>query len=147
MVKKSFIGYFSSISIMVIILDQLLKYLVINFNPKLGGEILAIHLVKNTGAGFGLLQNQSFWLGLVSLLVALVIVFSYRNLPKDRVGQTLFALFLGGVLGNMIDRMFRNYVVDFIDFSFWPAFNLADAVITVSIIGIIAYYWKHKDFK
>ncbi|MEK6846425.1 MAG: signal peptidase II [Nanoarchaeota archaeon] len=54
----------------------------------------------------------------------------------------LWALFLGGALGNLMDRWLRGFVIDFIDLKFWPVFNVADAAITVSVIGLVIYYWK-----
>ena len=59
-----------------------------------------------------------------------------------KYAQYLFALFLGGVIGNLIDRAFRGYVIDFISFKFWPAFNIADACISIAVIGLIIYFWK-----
>ena len=53
-------------------------------------------------------------------------------------------LFLGGVVGNMFDRLIRGRVVDFIDFTYWPAFNVADAALTVSAIGLVIYFWNEK---
>ena len=79
---------------------------------------------------------------LISLIVAAGVVLYYKKIPKNKWEQVLFALFLGGVIGNLIDRLFRKFVIDFLDFSFWPAFNIADACITVSVIGLIVYYMK-----
>ncbi len=140
--KKELI--FSLIVLLVIIFDQLTKYFIFKTNPNLDLKILEITLIKNTGAGFGILPNQTFLLGIVSLIVALLIIIYYKKIPKDTFPQILFASFLGGVIGNLIDRLFRGYVIDFINFGFWPAFNLADAVLTVSVIGLIVYYWR-KD--
>jgi signal peptidase II len=80
---------------------------------------------------------------LISLLVASGIIYYYAKIPSKPWPQVLWALFLGGVLGNLIDRLFRGYVIDFIDLGFWPAFNVADASITVSVIGLIIWYWKN----
>lgn len=135
---------FSFIVFLVVIFDQLTKYFILKTNPNLNLKILKITLIKNTGAGFGILQNQTFLLGIISLIVALLIIIYYKKIPKDTFPHILFALFLGGVIGNLIDRLFRGYVIDFINFGFWPAFNLADAVLTVSVIGLIVYYWR-KD--
>lgn len=136
--------FFSLIVLLIVFFDQLIKYFILKINPNLNLKILEITLIKNTGAGFGILQNQTLLLGIISLLVALLIIIYYKTIPKDTFPQILFALFLGGVIGNMIDRLFRGYVIDFINFGFWPAFNLADSVLTVSAIGLIIYYWR-KD--
>ncbi len=103
-----------------------------------------LHLVKNTGAGFGLFPGQTLWLAILSLAIALAVLVNYRKLPQETVPQMLWGLFLGGVLGNFIDRAFRGFVLDFIDLGFWPAFNVADAALSVSVVGLLVYYWKKK---
>jgi len=143
--QKPFLELFILITTFVVILDQLLKYLILVFLPQTDLGWLYIHLVTNTGAGFGILAGKTIWLALVSLLVAIGIIYFYRHIPKQRNIQILFALFLGGVIGNFIDRTFRGYVIDFIDLKWWPAFNLADAVLTISVIGLVIYYWNEKE--
>jgi signal peptidase II len=142
--KYKFQLWFAGITLLVVVLDQLSKYLILYFNPSWNLGLLSIHLIKNTGAGFGILQNQSFWLGIVSLAAALMILFEYQKVDKKYWSQVLFGILLGGILGNMFDRFFRGFVVDFIDLGWWPAFNIADAGITLSIIGLIIHYWKKK---
>ncbi|MBI4980389.1 signal peptidase II [Candidatus Woesearchaeota archaeon] len=133
---------FGVIVLLTIGLDQLLKYIILISNPSLNFNILTIHLVQNTGAGFGVLKNQTLLLGIISLCVVLAVLFNYKKIQKEYLPQVWWGIFLGGVVGNLIDRFFRGMVIDFIDFSFWPAFNAADAVITVSVIGLVIYYWK-----
>ena len=69
-------------------------------------------------------------------------IYYYNRIPKEKSAQALSGLFLGGVAGNLIDRVLRQYVVDFIDLGFWPVFNVADAAISVSVVGLIVYFWK-----
>ena len=133
---------FITLTILIIILDQLTKYLIIKLNPTLNLKILTLHLVKNTGAGFGILKGQTWILALISLLVVLFIIYYYPQIPKDKFPQVMAALFLAGTIGNLIDRVFRKFVVDFLDFHFWPAFNVADGSITVGVIGLVIYFWK-----
>ncbi|MBI2662062.1 signal peptidase II [Candidatus Woesearchaeota archaeon] len=140
--EEKYLRWFISLSLMVIIVDQLLKFLVVRFRPDWDFKILLIHFISNTGAGFGILQDKTLILAIVSLVVVLLIVFFYKKIPQDKWVQVLMGLFLGGVVGNFIDRMFRGYVIDFIDFKFWPAFNIADAMITSSVIGLVIYLWK-----
>ncbi len=138
--KKSLVYIFSLIVFLVIIFDQLTKYLVLKFDPYFGYQYLKIVLIKNTGAGFGILQGKTFFLGIISLIVAVTLIAYYKRIPKEKIPHLLFALFLGGVIGNLIDRFLRGYVIDFISFSFWPAFNIADSALTVSVIGLVIYY-------
>ena len=133
---------FSYLVILIIFLDQLTKYLILNFNPNIDLKLFNLHLVKNTGAGFGILKSQTWLLTLISLLVVIFIIYYYSKLPKDKFPQIMTALFLAGTIGNLVDRVFRKFVVDFFDFGWWPAFNVADACITVGVFGLIWYFWK-----
>ena len=143
MMKKNFVFFFVCVAVLVFLLDQALKYWVLVFLPEWQRGILNIHFVKNTGAGFGILQGQPLFLGIISLVVAILVIINYAKIGKEIVPQLLWAFFLGGVMGNLADRIWRRYVIDFIDFSFWPAFNVADAALTVAVIGLIVYYyWK-----
>ena len=135
---------FSLITILIVAFDQLTKYLILKFDPYFGYKYLKIVLIKNTGAGFGILKNQTFFLGIISLIVAVTLIVYYKKIPKEKISQILFALFLGGVIGNLIDRFFRGYVIDFISFSFWPAFNIADSALTIAVIGLVILYIKEE---
>ncbi|MFH1276089.1 MAG: signal peptidase II [Candidatus Woesearchaeota archaeon] len=144
MIKKNYLLLFTSITFLIILLDQITKYFIVKFKPYLDLKILSITFIQNTGAGFGILKNKIIILTIISFLVALAIIIYYKQIEKKDFPQILFALFLGGTIGNLIDRLFRRYVVDFINFKIWPAFNLADASITIAAIGLIYYYWKRK---
>ena len=133
---------FTSIVLIIVLNDQFTKFLIKYFNPRTDINILKIHIVKNTGAGFGILQGKTHLLAIISLIVAIYIIIKYKDIPKEKKPQILFALLLGGIIGNLIDRLFRGYVIDFIDFGFWPSFNIADAAISISVISLIWYYWK-----
>ena len=99
--------------------------------------------VENKGISFGILStlNISFYLGLFSFVVSFYIIYLLKK-SKKRTEKISLSLILGGALGNGMDRVIREYVIDFIDVSFnnmhWPAFNIADSSITV---GGIMYFW------
>ena len=141
MVKK-YTTFFIITATLIVLIDQLTKYLIHTFSSKYQLLFIKIHLITNTGAGFGILAGKTWLLAIISLLVFIGIILYYKEIPKEKLPQLLFSLLLGGVAGNMIDRFFRGYVIDFIDLSFWPVFNIADTAITLSVIGIIYYYWK-----
>ena len=150
MVKKLLqkpVALFSLITFLIIAFDQLTKYLIQLYQPHWNLKIFEITFIKNTGAGFGILRNQTFFLGIISLIVAVTLIVYYKRIPKEKNQQILFALFLGGVIGNLIDRFFRGYVIDFINFSFWPAFNIADSALTIAVIGLVIYYFKEEKKK
>ncbi len=135
---------FATISAGIVGLDQITKYLVRSLRPDLAAGVLRIHYVENTGAGFGLLKGQMLILAVISAIVAITTIMFYKKIPQDKIAQVLFALFLGGVLGNLIDRALRGYVIDFFDVTFWPVFNIADMAISISVIGLVLYYWKNE---
>lgn len=132
--------YFWGIAAGTVLLDQALKLLILYVQPQNGW----FHLIQNTGAGFGILKGYTVVLTLISLIVAAAIILNYRNIPREWWPQASWGLFLGGVVGNLIDRAVRGAVIDFIDLGFWPAFNVADAAISVAAVGLIVYYWKEK---
>ncbi|MBI4152143.1 signal peptidase II [Candidatus Woesearchaeota archaeon] len=145
MVNKHNYGlFFSLITVAIVLFDQAAKLVIVYLNPAWNLFILDIHLVTNTGAGFGLFQGKTIILGIISLAVALGIVLYYHKIPKRYNFQFLVALFLGGVIGNLIDRFARGHVIDFIDFRFWPAFNVADAAISIAVVGLIWVMWKEE---
>jgi signal peptidase II len=130
---------FWSIVIAVIFIDQISKQIVHAVQPQ--GALF--RLTQNTGAGFGILQDQTIVLAIISLVVASAVIYYYEKIPKQKWPQILWALFLGGVIGNLIDRLLRGYVIDFIDVGFWPSFNIADSALTVSVMGLVIWYWKN----
>ncbi len=137
--KKAYL--FGIISLFTVILDQLSKWIVFSIKPSIVWGFLGIVYSENTGAGFGILQEQTLWLGIISLLAAIAILAYYKRIPKDKKVQVLFALLLSGIIGNMIDRLFRGFVIDFFKIGSWPLFNIADAAITISVIGLLIYFW------
>ena len=142
--EKKYLILFVAVALATILLDQLTKYYIAVKMPEWRLGFLFIHLVHNTGAGFGILKGQMAILAIISAVVVMAAIYHYRKIPQQRWAQVLFGLFLGGVAGNLIDRIFRQYVVDFIDVGFWPVFNIADAAISVSVIGLVLYFWKEK---
>lgn len=130
--KKAGIIFLTAVA--VVLLDQITKffaekYLTITYNP---------------GAGFGLFQDSTSLLIWFSIIVIGIILYSYDKIPKQSSIQFYVGLLLGGTIGNLIDRIRLNYVIDFIDLKIWPSFNIADAAITISVIGLIIYLIKKK---
>ena len=135
-------------ALLVVVADQLIK-LWIRSNLATGESLFEVGFfrltrVHNTGAAFGLFQGQSFLLTIIALVgVAALLLYAFffhHKFPflDNRLGKLALGLVLGGTVGNLIDRIYLGYVTDFIDFNFWPAFNIADSAIVVGII-ILAY--------
>ena len=128
----------------IIIFDQISKALIIsNFELYESIQIiplLNITFVVNYGFAFGFLNNPSLNQIIVSIVIFSIIVYFLYLLIKtqDYIFRFSLVLILSGAFGNFIDRVFRGYVIDFIDIYIsnyhWPAFNLADSSITIGFI-------------
>ncbi len=138
-------------AIAVTILDQVVKWFV-QGHMELGESIPLIshvfHLtyIMNPGAAFGILEYQhTFFIGIVVILFAAYLIMR-RRIPKNPVYFPIgIGMVLGGALGNAIDRVRYQGVVDFFDFRVWPIFNVADIAICVGMALILWYFWRHSD--
>lgn len=129
---------------LILVIDQLSKAMVAFYNPSYDFMVFGIQRIYNQGAGFGILQGQKAVLVVVSL-TAFVAVLWYAHREKMAARESiLWGMLAGGIMGNLIDRLLRPGVIDFLDFKVWPVFNVADAAITLSIAGIILISWKKK---
>ena len=141
-----------SLSALVIALDQLTKYIanhqLVYADPVAVTAFFNFTLLYNRGAAFSFLNDASGWQRWFFIVIALAaVVFITLWLRKVKSGQTMLALalalVLGGAIGNLIDRVWFGYVIDFIqlyyqDF-YWPAFNVADSAISV---GAVLLLWS-----
>lgn len=127
--------------------DQYIKYLVIK-NIAMTDTIAAIPkilnfvYVKNTGAAFSILSGKTYILGIVSLVVCVgLLLYLIIKKPENKLFLVSLAMILGGAVGNFADRMFRGFVVDYIELCFinFPVFNLADIAITVGAALLMIY--------
>jgi signal peptidase II len=101
--------------------------------------------VENTGAAFGLGHGANGLFIVVSAVLIVVLARLLRRWPKDDVWlQAGGTLVLAGAVGNLYDRLFYRYVVDFLYLHHWPVFNVADSCITV---GAVLLAWGLKDEK
>lgn len=143
MAVKRFDSSFWIISIIIIILDQITKYAIRN-DFEFTSKILSIRFVKNYGAGFGILQTSKTFLISVAIVFIIGVIYYYSSYIKDRNETVVAALLFGGVVGNLTDRLVYGFVTDFIDFYFWPSFNIADSALTIGAIGLVYLEWKLK---
>ena len=131
-------------ALLIVAADQLSK-IWIRTNLAVGQSLPEVGFprlthIYNTGAAFGLFQGQTFPLTVVSSIGAAVLLsyafFFYRRFPwlDNWFIWTGLSLILGGTVGNLIDRLRLGYVTDFINFGFWPAFNVADSAVVVGVI-------------
>ncbi len=109
----------------------------------------AMRYVENPGAAWGLFQGMSdgirnaFFIVVSLAAVAFILVYYRRLREEQRYSQVAFGLLLSGAVGNFIDRLARQYVVDFIDWYagrwHWPTFNLADSMIVVGVLMLVVH--------
>jgi signal peptidase II len=123
----------------VLSLDQLSKVIIsrsLYFNqsvPVIKG-FFHLTLVHNRGAAFGILKNQAALFIFTSLFAIILLILSLKNNRHKKLFSVALSLILAGALGNLIDRLFFGYVIDFLDFRVWPVFNIADSAITVGAV-------------
>lgn len=103
--------------------------------------------IENRGAAFGILKQQRWFLIFASLLFV-IIFFSW--IRKQKIDQAVSfksigsVLLLAGSIGNLIDRLFRGFVIDFFYFTFFPIFNIADILINLGVFCLILAFLKEK---
>jgi len=142
---------FFKIFLSILGLDQLVKILVkVSFSLYESVPIIKPFLyltyVKNEGIAFGLFQGVTS-ISIISAIIVVVGVFVYIMgwRPPAIVAYSL-ALVAGGAAGNLIDRLIFGGVVDYIDFRFWPVFNLADIAIVVGSLLLMGFLiWESRE--
>jgi len=157
--KNTNLPLFGIILVLTMLLDRItkalaVKYLsdgtVIDVIPKLFQFVY----VENRGAAFGMLQNQRGLFYVITFVVVVAIIYVLLKLPAGSkylpLGYTLVCI-LSGAVGNFIDRIVNNYVIDFIYFTpiDFPVFNVADIFVTcgaIALIIVVLFVYKDKDF-
>ena len=126
-------------------LDQFAKALVVD-RMALGesfpvlGSVLSLTRAHNTGAFFSLFASASGALTVIGVVLAVAVVaWGWMAVKRQPELVAPLALILGGALGNLADRLARGQVVDFLDFHFWPVFNVADIALT---LGVACAAWR-----
>ena len=157
--KKIFLIVDILLIALLIFLDQFTKHLaVVHLQDKppinLINGVLELNFLKNSGAAFGMLQNQKVFFILVATLILVIIGYVLFRIPDDKkynIMHILLVMIASGAAGNMIDRVRQDYVVDFIYFVLinFPIFNVADIYVTVAtffFVILFLFYYKESDF-
>ena len=145
--------------ICLIFADQITKYLAVtnlkNDDPfVLLKDVFELHYLENSGAAFGMLQNQKIFFIFVAVVIIIVISYVLLKTPDHKKYNFFhFSLIMiaSGAVGNMIDRIRYDYVVDFLYFKLinFPIFNVADIYVTIAtviILILILFVYKEEDF-
>lgn len=139
-----------AMSSLIALLDQTTKWIVINFldlheSVQVIPGIVSMTRIHNSGIAFGLFPGLPNLFMIITLVSMLVVVYFYLSVEPRGVLLTVgCALILGGALGNLIDRFRFGYVVDFINFSFWPAFNIADSSVSIGVALLLVTFFREK---
>lgn len=144
---------YALLALVLVILDQVVKYLVLTYIPL--GEyvpflphIVCLTYVQNTGAAFSMFSQHTWILALISLVMSVVLAVAlWKNFFTHPLGKVTLALLLAGAVGNLIDRTLRGFVVDMFQLLFmnFAVFNVADICVVVGGIAAAAYYLLLAD--
>lgn len=135
----------SLVAVLVMIgVDQWTKYWAVTqlkpiSNTTVIDGFLDFTFVENRGVAFGMLSGKKWVILLMVAVIVAVLVYYFMTLPKKKeyhMVRAALILILAGAVGNVIDRIFRGYVVDFLEFTFiqWPVFNVADIYVVCGVI-------------
>ena len=142
---------FILLSLLICLLDQLIKYFIsIDYKSIVKTDLIifTIDYVKNFGAAFNIFSGSRIFLSTVSILFSLILIyFILKNNINKTIDLLSYSFILGGSLGNGIDRIFKGYVVDFINLNFinFPIFNLADIAINIGFFLLFYNLFKLRQ--
>ena len=142
------------VAVITLIIDQITKILIgiffsLNERVILIKNFFSIHYIENYGAAWSLFSNKVEFLILISL-IAIFIIYRYMyNFKQNKRNNIAFGLIIGGIVGNLIDRVFLGYVRDFLSFKIfsynYPIFNFADIFIVIGVFLLIIAILKGED--
>lgn len=150
----------AALALLVLFLDQLTKEIVLHYLPRIWDERVVLpgffKLVhwQNTGAAWSSFTGKNATLALIAAGALIILFFSRHHFNSHTLlGQFAFGLVIGGIMGNLADRIFRHFVVDFLRFYLqqrggdetgFPAFNVADSAICVGVTLVFLLTWRNE---
>ena len=142
--------YFLSLSIFIVLIDQFMKYLIFH-NKKLfiNKDFLLFKLdfVKNYGAAFNIFSGSRIFLSLISIFFSILLIYLiFKKNTLNLFELYSYSFILGGTIGNGIDRIYKGYVIDFINLNIinFPVFNVADISINIGFIFLLYNIFKNN---
>ncbi len=142
--------YFLSLSIFIVLIDQFTKYLIFyNKNLFINKDFLFFKLdfVKNYGAAFNIFSGSRIFLSLISISFSILLIYLiFRKNSLNSFDLYSYSFILGGTIGNGIDRIYKGFVVDFINLNIinFPVFNIADISINIGFIFLLYNIFKNN---
>jgi signal peptidase II len=152
-------GRIAAIALTIVVFDQFTKALVLRFLGYAQEKVIVDGFFKfvhwgNTGAAWSMFRGNNDFLALVAAVALVVLYFTRHHFQVGTLlGQWAFGLIAGGIVGNLIDRILRNHVIDFLYFYVqrrggaelgFPAFNVADSAICTGVGLVLLLTWKDR---
>ncbi len=140
------------IGAVIAIVDQIIKYFVSTYLQPVGtinviGNLFKLTYVENRGVAFGMFTDMRWvFVVLTSAMISLIIVYMFKKRPTGKFFYITSGLIIGGGIGNLIDRIFYGYVIDYLSLSFFPPVcNFADYCITAGTFMLVIYLLFFSD--
>lgn len=153
MKKKIFI-----ISLVAFLIDQIIKMLATKYLTMVSliPGFLSLIYAKNEGVAFSMLWGNRWIIVVISVLLVIFLISTLnkeylKNKENNNLMNFTFGILIGGIFGNLFDRIFRGYVIDYVSLNIFgysfPIFNLADVFITLGVILMLIYFIKEDSSK
>lgn len=139
--------FIGALSLDVAIIDQITKWVAVTHlqTPLNITSWLSLGYAENTGIAFSLPIPYIILIPFSFVLIGAILAYGFRSLNIDSpLTIAVLGCITGGAVGNVIDRIFRGFVVDFIKVGWWPTFNLSDVFLSIGIFLLIVFYGKIK---
>lgn len=134
------------IGAVIAVVDQIIKYFVSTYLQPVGtvnviDNLFNLTYVENRGVAFGMFTDMRWvFVALTSVMIALIIIYMFKKRPTGKFFYITSGLIIGGGIGNLIDRIFYGYVIDYLSLSFFPPVcNFADYCITAGTVMLVVY--------
>ncbi len=140
--------YFIFLSLLICFIDQFSKYIIsINYKSIINKDLIlfTIDYLENYGAAFNIFNGSRIFLSTISIFFSLVLIyFIFKNNINKTIDLFSYSFILGGTMGNGLDRIYKGYVVDFINLNFinFAVFNIADVSINIGFVLILYNLFK-----
>ena len=142
--------YFLTLSIFIVLIDQFTKYLMLNNNKLFINKdylLFKLDFVKNYGAAFNIFNGSRIFLSLISIFFSILLIYLiFRKNSLNSFELYSYSFILGGTIGNGIDRIYKGFVIDFINLNIinFPVFNIADISINIGFIFLMYNIFKNQ---
>lgn len=144
---------FIIIAALTVAFDLVVKFFTAEYLQPLGSVslldgVFSLTYVENRGAAFGIMQNKQYiFIIFTAVVLALIVIYLLKKKPQGKLPYYSLAFVAGGAIGNLVDRIFRGYVVDLFDFELinFPVFNVADIFVCVGAVLTAIYILLDKE--